>query len=252
VGLGDEMMVTGLAREAQARDPRKVRIQYEKGKRRWCPLWDNNPRIAKHEEQGDFQVLEPRTDYIRPYCSSKTDRQWTWKPYQPPPGEVYFAHWETAFGNLNPNLIVIGPALKIGASPNKQWGHDRWAALTRLLTGTGKMVQMGTTHPQNSLPAVAFLQTEVRQAAAVIARARLVICSEGALHHIAAAVGTPAVVIYGGYISPKVTGYEGQVALFRGGDGLGCGMRVDCTHCATAMASITPEEVADAALGAMR
>lgn len=39
------------------------------------------------------------------------------------------------------------------------------------------------------------------------------ISTEGGIHHIAAAVGTPAVVICGGFIRPEWTGYDGQVAV---------------------------------------
>ncbi len=249
MGIGDELMVTGVVRERQVRDPRRVRIEYEKGKPRWCPLWDRNPRIARPEERGDFQILRPRKDYLRPYCSAKSPEQWTWKAYRPPVGEIYFAPHEKAFGNLNERTILFGPALKRGASPNKQWGVERWAKLALLLAGSGDLAQCGDSE-QHSLPGVRFIRTSIREAAALIASARLVICGEGALHHIAAAVGTPAIVIYGGYISPESTGYEGQVVFFRGG-GLGCGMRVPCRHCADAMASISPEEVADAARSAL-
>jgi hypothetical protein len=84
-------------------------------------------------------------------------------------------------------------------------------------------------------------------AAAVIARAQAVVVPEGGLHHTAAVFGTPAVVIYGGFISPEVTGYAGQTAMYAKSDEhpLGCGWRVPCTHCQQAMASIVPETVAD-------
>jgi ADP-heptose:LPS heptosyltransferase len=247
VGIGDELMVTGLVRERQATDPRRVLIEYEKGRPRWCELWDRNPRIAKAGQLGDFQTLRPRENYLRPYCSAKSEKQWTWKAYRPPVGEIYFAPHEKAFGKLNEKKILFGPSLKHGASPNKQWGVERWMKLALLLAGSGDLAQCGVEE-QYSLPGVSFIPTTIRQAAALVASARLVICGEGALHHIAAAVGTPAIVIYGGYISPESTGYDGQVAFFRGG-GLGCGMRVPCAHCAAAMASITPEEVAEAARG---
>jgi len=210
-------------------------------------LWDGNPRIAKHGQLGVFQTLRPRENYLRPYCAEKTLERWTWKPYRPPAGEIYFSAHEKAFGKLNERKIILGPSLKRGASPNKQWGAERWAKLALLLADCGDLVQCGEAE-QYSLPGVKFISTSIRQAAALIASARIVICGEGALHHIAAAVGIPAVVIYGGYISPESTGYDGQFAFFRGG-GLGCGMRIPCAHCAKAMASITSEEVAAAVRG---
>ena len=249
IGLGDELMVSGLCRVAQQTDPRKVRVQYEKGKRRWCELWDGNPRIATWKEEGDFQILEPRQNYLRPYCEAKTERQWTWKEYHPPHGEIYFYPWEKAFGDVNRGHVVLAPWLKAGASPNKQWGERRWQELARLLGENGlKLLTMGPGQPRITSK---HINCSIRQAAAVIETARAVVTHEGAIHHIAAALGTPAVVIRGGYIGPRVTGYDGQVDFF-GDDGLGCGMRVPCAHCAAAMAAITPEAVAEKTLKVTR
>jgi hypothetical protein len=68
---------------------------------------------------------------------------------------------------------------------------------------------------------------------------------------IAAALGIPTVVLRGGFISPRVTGYEGQTDFFVGED-LGCGMRVPCQHCHAAMARIKPEHVAERLLQALK
>lgn len=47
----------------------------------------------------------------------------------------------------------------------------------------------------------------------LIASARCVVCSEGAISHIAKAVGTPAVVIFGGWSSPDWNGYDDQINI---------------------------------------
>lgn len=177
----------------------------------------------------------------------KTERQWTWQRWgaewggRAPKGELYFTDDEMRFAEHYAGEVIVEPTIKPGASPNKDWGIERWRELARLLgietlhMGPNQHVLLGGAR---------FVSTpSIRAAAAIIAKAKLVICPEGALHHIAAAVGTPAVVIFGGYISPEVTGYEGQTSLFTG-DGLGCGMRVPCEHCAACMARIEPEMVA--------
>jgi len=64
------------------------------------------------------------------------------------------------------------------------------------------------------------------------------------LHHTAAALGISGVVIFGGFVSPQVTGYDMHHNLFIG-DGLGCGKRVKCLHCTDAMNRITPQMVID-------
>jgi ADP-heptose:LPS heptosyltransferase len=243
--MGDEVMVSGQVRELQRTDPRKVRIFYERGPR-WYSVWANNPRIAQPGERGDFNDWCPRVNHLRPYIAAKSKKQWTWKAYRPPAGELYFTDAERAYAAQYPLQVVIDIDIKAGASPNKQWGRHNWEQLAKLLMAEGiPIYQMGPLPPL-MMTGATFTKTEtIRHAAALIANSKAVICHEGALHHIAAAVGTPVVVIYGGYISPAVTGYDGQEALFTG-EGLGCGMRVPCQHCAEAMAAIKPEHVMEA------
>jgi ADP-heptose:LPS heptosyltransferase len=114
--------------------------------------------------------------------------------------------------------------------------------LVALLAGAGVAATQLGKGGTRVISGARFIQTRnFRHGCAVLKRARAAVVTEGGLHHAAAAVGTPAVVIYGGYISPAQTGYDGQVALFTGGEP--CGMRLPCGHCADAMARITPEEV---------
>jgi ADP-heptose:LPS heptosyltransferase len=143
---------------------------------------------------------------------------------------------------------VIEPTIKSRASPNKQWGADRWAAFVALARRRGvDLVQLGDQPP--TLEGVRWISTpSFRAGAAVLARAIAYVGHEGGLHHAAAAVGVPAVVIFGGFISPACTGYRMHTNLFTGGTAdhpLGCGMRMPCQHCETAMSEITPESVAD-------
>jgi ADP-heptose:LPS heptosyltransferase len=245
MGWGDELMVTGQARLMQMRDPRKVRIEYERP--RWFDTYEHNPRIALPTERGDFQILRPRANGLRPYCTNKTPERWTWKAYRPPVGELYLTPQELVFGAQFAGRVIVEPHIKAAASPNKQWGWMRWNKLAWMLMRRGvRLAQIGPGHVE-SLEGVEFIETPgLRHAAAVVANARAVVVPEGGLHHTAAVFNTPEVVIYGGFISPEVTGYAGQVSLFMNDERhpLGCGWRTLCDHCSKAMASITPEAVA--------
>lgn len=235
-------MVTGHVREMQLRDPRKVRLDY--GKRLWNAVFDHNPRIAGQNEKGDFQVYQPRVGGLRPYCSGKSPDRWVWKPYTPLVGEIYLQPDEIAFAEQFTPDIVIEPNLKQGASPNKQWGIARWAALVDLMRAAGmRPVQLGPIDTRRVRGADFIETSSFRRACAVLARARGAVLHEGGMHHAAAAVGVRAVVIYGGYISPKQTGYEMHANLFSGGKP--CGMRIACNHCARSMEKITPQMVMD-------
>jgi ADP-heptose:LPS heptosyltransferase len=233
-------MVTGHIREMQLRDPRKVRLDY--GKRLWHEVFDYNPRIARPEESGDFQIYRPRENGMRPYCTGKTVDRWMWTDYKPHVGELYLQQDELAYSShLKPD-IVIEPNLKGRASPNKDWGRDRWVRLILMMHAAGlRPVQLGQAGTRR-LPNAAFIETSsFRLACAVLSRARAAVLHEGGLHHAAAALGVRSVVIYGGYISPNQTGYDMHRNLFTGGKP--CGMRIPCRHCHRAMSAITPEMV---------
>lgn len=248
MGWGDEVMCTGQARVAQLTDPRKVRLVFERT--RWHEAWDRNPRIARPDEQGDFQSVVCRVDSLRPYMAAKSPRQWTWKSWGPPAGELYFSDEELFFGERYKDRLVVEPHIKPGAPINKDWAWERWVPFARMVARRfqTRLTQLGPpgTRP---LPGVEFIATpQMRLAAAVLARAKAAVLPEGAMHHVCAAVNVPAVVIFGGYIAPAVTGYASQTSLFVNADGygLGCGYRQPCKHCAKCMAAIAPEQVLEA------
>jgi len=239
MGYGDELMVTGAAKRLQQTDPRKVRLDY--GKQFWSEVFDHNPRLA-HSADKQVQMYRPRVNGLRPYCSKKTDARWYWNSFSPPVGELYFQPDELAFAAKFKPDIIIEPNNKARASPNKDWGWSKWIRLVEILRREGlNPVQIG---PEGTrlIPGVGFIQTKsFRWGCAVLARARACIVPEGGLHHAAAAVGVPAVVIYGGFISPAQTGYAAQRSIFTGGEP--CGSRLPCPHCARAMMDIMPEAV---------
>lgn len=244
MGWGDELMVTGHARELQARDPRKVRPVYEKP--REAEAWLNNPRLAAKHEEGDFQAFVARVNGLRPYMAAKSPDRYTWRAYGPPAGEIYFSEKELAFGAKFPERIVLEPNIKPGASPNKDWGWERWVELARLVQTSGQQPTQVGPAPTRRLPGAEFIETNsMRYAAAVLARARAAVLPEGGLHHVAAAVRCRAVVIFGGFIAPEVTGYASQVSLFHptSKHPLGCGFRRSCHHCVEAMGKFPPDLV---------
>lgn len=254
MGWGDEIMVTGEARRLQSVNPARVAVMDPRGYRtaRWHEIWEHNPRIASQDEvrrlKGAVQWLENcggRRPYID-YAESNHQR-WTWLPYEPVPGEIVLTVDEKGFAARHCDMVVIEPSVKSANQVNKDWGWSHWLALTDLMPHL-PWVQIGPPGIR-MLPRARHLVTRTtRLAAAAISQARAVVTHEGGLHHCAAAFGRPTVVIRGGFISPKVTGYAGQVDFYVEDKAwpLGCGMRVACQHCRSAMDSITPEKVAAA------
>jgi hypothetical protein len=249
MGWGDEIIVTGIVRRLQEKVRCRVRVLDKKGRPRWSRIWDHNARFAPPGWKGDVQTTTNgpgRRSYIR----QETATRWVWREWVCPVGEIHLSGSERAFGARHPGRIVLEPNLSGKASPNKDWGWQRWTELARLLRDGGhRVTQLGPPGTRLLPGAELLLTAGFREACAVLEGARLAILPEGGLHHAAAALGVPTVVIFGGYISPRQTGYAHQVSLFTGGEP--CGMRAPCAHCARAMKRIAPERVLADALALM-
>jgi Glycosyltransferase family 9 (heptosyltransferase) len=165
--------------------------------------------------------------------------------------EIYFDNDELmAIANWRaPRPVIMEPTVKergacIGA--NKQWPLDRYLAVAEELSRDGEFtISIGATaEGWDKLPRV--VTPTFRDALGVLSLARLYIGPEGGLHHAAAALGIPAVVIFGGFNSPKSTGYPWHSNLSVGEP---CGSVDYCVHCRDALNSITVERVVEAARG---
>ena len=244
MGIGDELMAAGEAKKAAAGRRIKFRLLDKKDRPKWHFVWAGNPNIAGPMEKVDA-ILQTYVDRRRPYLAESTPQRYVFKPYRPTP----------AYIQIPPNLIplmshaagkvIVNPTIKLGASPNKRWMIQRWRALVESAQDI-KWLQIGHIDHGNKLKGAEGVYTHnFIEACALIAGARAVVCHEGALHHAAAAFGIPAVVIRGGYVSPEVTGYDGQVDFFEKTEAfpLGCGMRISCRHCDKAMARIEVGDV---------
>lgn len=246
MGWGDEVIASGQARLLHEQTGARVLIFDAANRWRAHPAWNNNPHIWQNGDRiyGRTKMMRNGPG-LRPYILDKVgDTKWVWRNWACTVGELYFDKFETTFAdnNMKTPMVVVEPNNKARASPNKDWGRQRWQELVNMLRAAGiKPVQLGPAGTQ-LLQGVEFIETpNMRLACAVLGRARAAVLPEGGLHHSAAALKVPSVVIFGGFISPKQTGYAKQTNLFTGGEP--CGMRTPCKHCADAMAKITPAMV---------
>jgi heptosyltransferase-2 len=99
------------------------------------------------------------------------------------------------------------------AHANKRWPVEHWQALTRELAGT--IVATGTATERELLPASAIdaFGLPLGPTTALLAGARCVIANDSGLMHLAAAVGTPVVALFGS-TSPAL-GYAPYRAVHR-------------------------------------
>ena len=243
MGLGDELMAAGEAqRLSRIKKGHRVAILDHTGKRRWHPLWENNPHIARPGDKARFSVINGPGH--RSYIQEKKTDNWVWREYKPIPAEFFFSVEELEFASsLSDDFVVIEPGLKKKPeSVNRDWGWDNFVTLIKMFPNLN-WAQLG---PEGTkvLPGVRFIKTtSPRMAASALTKATSFVGHEGGLHHMAAAVGLKGVVIYGGFTSQHVSGYDIHRHLSIG-PGIGCGSRIRCTHCQAAMKSITSDMVA--------
>lgn len=223
---------------------------------RWCDLWQGNPAIVSPAYRLSGQPYQTLVNsvgcrpYIQyPFTAVRGLRFTDWRA-RDHVGHLYFTAGELALGeqvraDVGP-FVVMEPDVKPLSSPNKRWGIERFAAVVAALPD----VTFVRVHGDDCLPfaPVRNIQTRsFRASCAILAASDGYVGTEGGLHHAAAALGKPAVVIFGGFISPRATGYDSpHINIADKGPGSPCGTWLPCRHCQRAMDRITVTRVVNA------
>ncbi|UTU09469.1 hypothetical protein CcrBL47_gp183 [Caulobacter phage BL47] len=282
MGIGDKMMAIGDAWRLHRDDPfnRRVAIgdgriidqtdndllfglnfiaraghMVEREEVQWVISYPGNRPYIDYQAMRRALVAQGQRVFKQKKLASTLGR-YIWKmDYRPTPApikqtaeeEMITARWaKTPF-------VAIEPYIKDAAPRAKQWPVEYMAETVRRLRDQGVKVVQISAGGQDIMPGATMAATRsYREALAVLKAASLYIGPEGGLHHGAAAMGTKAVVMFGGYIDPLVTGYDMHVNL-TGGVEQSCGVREGhCPHCKEAMAKITPDLVMDHAVRLLR
>jgi ADP-heptose:LPS heptosyltransferase len=130
---------------------------------------------------------------------------------------------------------------------NKNWYPERFLEVSVKIHGFCRVVQLGRFGDPD-LDADLDLRGKIspRQAAAVLASCSALVCQVGYLMHAAAAVGTKAVVVYGGFEAPWESGYEENVNLFTQLPCSPCWLREPCPYNKQCMDQISAYDVCNA------
>jgi ADP-heptose:LPS heptosyltransferase len=253
--LGDVLMCTPALRELKRRNPT-------------CHL-------TLYTDFQDLAATFPFIDHVRPTGEAPRDAIWMFYGTTIPPrrhlariladclgldikdirptciiDSAEKSRFQEAWKDLpRPWILVVRRAGSY--TPNKDWPDEYWETLIdRLLTGC-TVIDAGATsgdrRPRfepNYIDLVG--RTALPQLIAAIAAADLLVAPETGPMHIAAAVETPAVVIFGGYIHPVSSGYPENINLYSPVPCAPCWLREPCPYGKKCLHLITPAIVESA------
>src|SRR5262245_21135561 len=258
MGFGDAIMATALARGLHAQGKLAAFFSPDGSHTsiKWTGYCDDifahNPNIARPaQERQDNLVWMPHYKKIFPYCTyDGSKRRWLWKmDFRVQPGEFFFSADELVLPVQKP-FIVIEPniAWQRQVNFNKDWGDGKYEKLAGMLRNDGhRVVQFIHGNSRRKIPGAMQIPTpRFHQAAAIMSQASLIIAPEGANHHAAAALGIPAVIVWGAWSPSQTMGYYAHIKL-TGGATEACGHTFNCPHCREAMDKISVDEVYQAA-----
>jgi ADP-heptose:LPS heptosyltransferase len=154
-----------------------------------------------------------------------------------------------SFGIKN-NFIVIEPQSNDEYTVNKLYSLQKWQTVVDELVKSGEtVIQIGKATKDFVLTNTINLtgKTNFREAASIISRSKLFVSSEGGLMHASNAVGIKSVILFTGFIHPKMTGYPENKNIWIGQDHGPCGMKTVCEKCSKNVKDHDPLEIVDAA-----
>lgn len=238
MGWGDALMACGEAKELHKQTGKKIKIG--DGTTVYCEkeIFKNNPYVAKSpSESGEWL-----RNYVgnRPYIKKTENGKIIFKDYKPIPGELFFSDEELSWAEKNApkDFIVIEPNVK---ETYKHTVNKAWHYWDELVKHDYPFYQLGMKDPITRR----VKTRDFREALLILSKAKMFVGTDGGLHHAAAALGIPAVVIWTGFSSPKHLGYDSHINIHDGGEPCGTYSGV-CPHCIKISKSISVERVLDA------
>lgn len=253
MGIGDEIMTSGRARQLYETTGRKVVVVDEDGVPRRHRMWHGLDFIANCSDENT--VFLQANSAVRPYILSRENGRDVYNlDHRPVPGSIVFTGHEMAaargFKKKHGAYVILEPNVKgVHSADNKDWGWEKWKGLAVALTDSGIRLVQFVYGDRPLLPHVKIGHAnDFRSVAAHLPLSDCVVTSEGGLHHAAAALGTDAVVIWGGRTSPKFLGYPTQSNVFHDDSQSPCGSIESCPHCRDCMDRTTVDEVYNAVM----
>lgn len=264
-GIGDDLLCTAVLREMYKRGRSDVAMMSN-----WPELFENLPypkKVIPFEygaihciEKAGIRTLkpvygeevskEPQKFFFRdlPFIQSMCESVGVEGSVENRPEIRLTEKEKNRYGEFHGSIVVQtsrkNPRYKIA---NKEWVPENWKRLGDQLARMGRMVQVGSADDPEIVGAADLRgKTTIRELASLMANARVFVGLEGFLMHLARAVDLPSVIIYGGWIAPRQSGYENNINLFTALPCSPCGFTNHCDYDRECMKKITPEKVVEA------
>jgi ADP-heptose:LPS heptosyltransferase len=194
-GIGDELSATVAVRAYKKAYPdENIRIFESRRKE----LWLYNPHLNVGNRENGRRV---RLDYEwRRRDVSTLGEQYCKQlgvPVGDPNPELFLTDEEKAAASLvDPRTVALAPAAKWYT---REWKRDRYVALAEYLKATNRpIIEFDDKKPAKPLPfAQGIYGRPLREVSAILSRCALLVCGDTSPMHLAAAVGTKQVVIFG-------------------------------------------------------
>jgi len=249
MSYGDEIMALGRAEVVYSILGKSVAICGVSGNPRNHPVWKNHPAVDSNSPLHIVDGPSARPYILRWSRNPGLTIVWNTK-YRARAGHIRLTAQEQAEALcLIPEVpfAIVEPIVRKPGSQNKDWGFERWEKVVKDFPIP--VYQFDPDGKTKILPEVTAINSpSFRIAAGIVKHASLVMTVNGGTHHMAASMNTPAVVVFGGFADPKITGYTYQRNFYVDLPESPCGRYYPCEHCKKAMSMIKPEEVRQAAL----
>ena len=277
MGLGDDLMITGFVEQEKNKHQNKQIVigNLEEKKIYDSLIYLNNPNITPIDKVDRSKPIHfiNYHNRNRPYIDyqNSNNNNWKWNMnFSPTPGKLYLSqdekskaikilseakeHWKKNNNSAYKAVIFFeSTSTKIDHNffynkmKNKDWGEANWKKLILKLKDKYLIIQ--SKHKKSKRYKGAYYSSidfNFREACSIINESDLFLGPEGGFGHVAAALGKKAVLYFGGWIHPKVTGYDFHENIYFDHPTSPCGaVGYICEHCEEARRSINADYLYD-------
>lgn len=217
-GIGDELLMTAVAREIKRTYPTiRIWVQSRHGFEMPNCVERSQPPVSVRQVECIYQnpVLYGPS-YHSPFPGSLV-QQMLDKVFIDTGLKVTAKSIVPELNLRKPEKARCGKTIAMHCRPNirfpsKDWGLSNWAKLCDLLISNGyDVIQLGAADDPQLPGAKSMTHLKPFEIPEIVAGVSVVVCLVGFLMHVAAATGTPAIVIYGGREHPAIDGYTNHI-----------------------------------------